>query len=538
MRQVQFKRRSGSWLIAWVYVAIAGCGNSTGAPGSPGSSGAEDDAQGGFRGKDSSTSFDAGAGKPDLPPEKEKEANFGAPESSPHFVFIPATDADRVVKISGSTLKVTLVEVGDRPKILRVVPGQDAVLAIDSGSDDVALLRSTETTDDLQFLPILHSNALAMDPSGNYALAWFDLGKAGAGEIGPTAAVSVLRLTPGKTASLTISVGYRPQTVQFTADGKQALVVSADGVSVLNLDALKDGDQAPPVPVSKNPLDKPTEREVLTTPDGKWAVVRQTGKAAVSVVHLPTHWITDVTLDSVPTDLDLVPDGSAALAVLRDSKQVALVPLPADPTTPVPIVADVGELTAGLARITDDGKTAVLYTSVAGIEQVATLDLKTMKVQPFLLRKTVDYVFLPAGSRKAILVHKPAPGPGNADDPVEATVDASEGYTLFDLDTGYTKLVLTPVKLTEIATSHTPDKAWLLLPDPAGLTHLVQAVDLASFLTQDFGLGSPPEHVRDLPLAGVVAVTQTHPTGRITFIGSKTGEAKTVTGYELNALVK
>jgi hypothetical protein len=33
-------------------------------------------------------------------------------------------------------------------------------------------------------------------------------------------------------------------------------------------------------------------------------------------------------------------------------------------------------------------------------------------------------------------------------------------------------------------------------------------------------------------------VTQTHPTGRITFIGSKTGEAKTVTGYELNALVK
>ncbi len=521
------------------FLVCFGCSasDSGGGAANSGSDGAED-ASGVFA---DSSAFDVGAGSSkdtSLPPEKEKEADFGAPESSPHFVFIPATEADRVVKISGATLKVTLVEVGDRPKIIRVIPGQDAVLAIDSGSDDVALLRSTETTDDVQFLPILHSNVLAMDPTGQYAVAWFDLGKASPGEIGATAAVSVLRLTAGKTASLTISVGYRPQSVHFTADGKQALVVTSDGVSVLVLDNLKDGDQAPPVPVSKNPLDKPTEREVLTTPDGKWAVVRQTGKSAVTMVHLPTHWVTDVTLDSAPTDLDLVPDGSAALAVLRDSKQVALVPLPAEPTPVVPIVIDVGDLTAGLARISDDGKTAVLYTSVVGIEQVATLDLKTLKVQPVLLRKTVDYVFIPPGSRKAILVHKPGNGPGHAEDPVEATVDNSQGYTLFDLDTGYTKLVLTKVMLTEIATSQAPAKAWLLLPDPAGLAHLVQAVDLASFLTQDFALGSPPEHVRDLALAGVVAVTQTHPTGRITFIGAKTGEAKTVTGYELNALVK
>jgi len=506
--------------------------------GSPGSS----DNGGYYGAKDIATAADVSGGsqKADLPPEKEKDPDFGAPESSPNFVFIPAADADRIVKINGATLKVTLIEVGDRPRVLKVVPGQDAVLAIDSGSDDVALLRSTDTGDEVQFLPVLpHCNALSMDPTGQFAVVWFDLARAGAQDpVGSLQALSVIQLAKGKEASLTVSVGYRPQAVQFTPDGQKAMVVTADGVSVLVLPSLKDGDLVAAVPVSKNPLDKPLDREVLTTPDGAWAVVRQSEKSAVTFVNLPSHWITEVTLDSVPTDLDLVPDGSAALVTLRDSAQVALFQLPATAVTPTSQIVSLGDLTAGLAHITADGKTAVLYTSVAGVEQAATLDLATMAVHAVLLRKTVDYVFIPPGSRKAILVHKPAAVLGGTSDPAEVFVDQAQGYTLFDLDSGFTKLVLTPVKATEIATSATPSKAWLLLPDPAGLAHAIQAVDLTSFLTQDTALGSPPEHVRDLPKAGVVAVTQTHPSGRITFIGEKTGEAKTVTGYELNALVK
>ena len=532
------------YLLFLAALLLFGCAGSA-TPAASGSSGfypsAEDvSGGGGYYAPDAAAAADISSTKPDLPPEKEKNPDFGSPESSPNFVFIPAADADRIVKISGATLKVTLIEVGDKPRVLKVVPGQDAVLAIDSGSDDVALLRSTDTSDDVQFLPVLpHCNALSMDPTGNFAVVWFDLARAGAQDpVGSLQAVSVIQLAKGKEASLTVSIGYRPQAVQFTPDGQKAMVVTADGVSVLTLPTLKDGDLVAAVPVSKNPLDKPLDREVLTTPDGMWAVVRQSEKAGVTFVNLPSHWITEITLDSVPTDLDLVPDGSAALVTLRDSSQVALFKLPATATTPTSQIASLGDLTAGLAHITDDGKTAVLYTSVAGIEQAATLDLATMTVQPVLLRKTVDYVFVPPGSRKAILVHKPAAVLGGTTDPAEVFVDNAEGYTLFDLDTGFTKLVLTPVKLTEIATSATPPKAWLLLPDPAGLSHAAEAVDLTSFLTQDFPLGSPPEHVRDLPKAGVVAVTQTHPSGRITFIGEKTGEAKTVTGYELNALVK
>lgn len=528
--------------LSCMVILLAGCGADS-APSGSGSS----ESSFGYDASMAADASGAGAKKDagengsfDLPPEKEKQPDFGAPESSPNFVYIPATEADRIVKISGTTLKVTLVEVGDRPRVLKVVPGQDAVVAINGGSDDVAILRSTDTTDDVQFLPVLpHCNALAMDPTGHYAIVWFDFNQLQPGEpIGDASTVSVLRLNPGQDVALSVSIGYRPSAVQFTPDGKKALIVTSDGVSVMELATLKDGDVAPTVAVSTSPLDKPLDRAVLTTPDAKWAVVRQGGKQGLSFVHLPTQWVTEVTLDSVPTDLDLLPDGSAALAVLRDSKQVAFVPLPAEPTAPTAQVVSVGALTAGLARISDDGKTALLYTSVAGIEQAATLNLLTLQVKPVLLRKTVDYVFLPPGSRKAILVHKPADGPGSKDDPVEALVDKSEGYTLFDLDTGFSKLVLTAVRLSEIATSKQPDKAWLLLPDPAGLQHAAQAVDLASFLTKDTQLGSKPEHVRDLPKAGVVAVTQAHPSGRITFVAVKTGEAKTVTGYELNALVK
>jgi len=191
---------------------------------------------------------------------------------------------------------------------------------------------------------------------------------------------------------------------------------------------------------------------------------------------------------------------------------------------------------AGLARLTDDGKTAVLYTSLAGVEEVATLDLATLKVKPVLLRKTVDYVVVPAGTRRAILVHRPAST--GATDETEQFVDLSHGYTLFDLDTGFTKLVVTPFAPSEIAVSQDPSKAFLLLPDPAGIDHAVQEADLGTFMTRDYNLGSYPQHVRVLESAGVAAITQQHPSGRITFIATQGGTTKTVTGFELNSAVQ
>ena len=537
---------------AWRNIALAiavlsgGCGEATaGGAGGFGSAEEQDD--------DAATSADtnvshaldgaAGRAKADLPPEKEKDPDFGAPESSPNYVYIPASGSDRIVKVHGKSLKVTLVEVGDRPTTLRTVPDQDAAIVINAGSDDVAILRSTEAGDTVTYQSILpHSNSLAVAPLGQHAVIWYDHDR-NPGELEPVGefqSVTVLRLAAGKQTSLSVAVGFRVRGVRFSQDGQKAFVITEDGVCVLELAGLHEGQIVAPVPVSKNPLDKPAEREVLITPDAQWAVVRQSGLNGLYAVHLASKKITWIPMTSVPTDLDLVPGASRALAVLRESKEVALVDLPpaATPTLDAKIVS-VGDLTAGLARLTDDGNSAILYTSLAGVEQVATLDLATLAVTPVLLRKTVDYVYLPPGARKALLVHKPGNGP-NHDDPVEAFVDKGEGYTLYDLDTGFTKLVMTPVRLTGIATSDTTagQKAWILLPDPAGLQHSVQEAEIKTFTTLSTNLGSKPEHVRFLPQAGAVAVTQDHPSGRITFVNVLTGEAKTVTGFELNGMVK
>ncbi len=473
------------------------------------------------------------------PAEKEPEADFGAPESSPNFVYIPATDSDRLVRISGATLSVQLLEVSAQPTVVRVLPNQDVAVVLHRGADDVAIVRSTESGDTVATVPVLpHCNSLQVDPAGKHALAWYAYGLAKPGDpVGSMQAVSLIRLAEGKDESLVVSTGFRPRQVGFTQDGSKALVVTDDGISIVVLATAKNGDIVTPVPITNKPLVK-VEREVQTTDDGTWAVVRDADSQQLGMVHLPSKKLASIPLPATPTDLDLVPKGGGVLLVLRDAKLVAQVMLPTAATDSFDVkYAPMGDLFAGLARVTDDGKFALLYTSVAGVEQVATLELATGKVQAVSIKKTVDTAILPAGTHKAILLHKPAPGPGGTDT-TEKFVDEAHGYTLFDLDTGYTKLVLTPVKPAEVSFSLAPAKAWFLLPDPAGIAHTVQVAALDTFLTTDHSLGSKPEHGRYLPKASVMAVTQSHPSGRVTFVHTATGLAKTVTGYELNGKVK
>lgn len=529
------------YLATWILSALLlGCSDSTSA--GSGGWGFSNEAPGAPKADSSSGGSGAakgGSGPGTLPAEKEPEPDFGAPEGSPNYVYIPAAGTDRIIRVAGDTLQVSLIEVASQPTVCKVIPGQDAAVVLHRGSDEVAIIRSSAAGDEVQTLPVLaHCNALAIDPTGQNALVWYSYAAAKPGDpVGSFQGLSLLRLGPGAPSTLSVSVGFRPSDVHFTADGKKAMVVTDDGVSVLELAKLKDGDIVSAVPLSKKPLSK-VEREVLTTDDGIWAVMREADKSALTIVHLPSKQIGEAKLDAPPTDLDLVPGAKAVLAVVRDAGQVAMVDLP-DAPTPSYVVktASMGDLVAGLARLTDDGKTAILYTSVAGIEQVATLDIKTGDVAAVAIRKTVDNLLIMPGTRKAIILHKPGKGPGY-DDPTEKFVDDAQGYTLFDLDTGYTKLVLTPVHPLEVAFAASPAKAWLLLPDPAGVSHLVQEADLASFQTADTALGSAPQHARYLQKAGLLAVTQDHPSGRITFVDAETGAAKTVTGYELNGKVK
>lgn len=519
-----------------------------GGGGSAGGGGAAWDSAGGgdTSSSDSSAgaSADAGGGAVDvapLPPEQEKEIDFGAPEGSPNFVFIPVPGEDRVVKVSGKTLAVTLVEIGDQPSVLRAIPGQDAVAVISSGTSELAILQATESKDTTRLVPILpNCNAIAISPDGKWAVVYYDHSRIKGGDpTGSFQAVSLVRLDAADATPRTLSVGFRVRQVEFTSDAKRALIVTDDGICDVAFDSAKDGTVVPPVAITPNPLQKPAEREVRTTSNGAWAIVRQSGLSGLYAIHLASKQLITLPLSSVPTDLDVTPDGKVALAVLRESAEIAFIDLPLDATPTLPSqVLSIAPMTAGLSRLSDDGKTAILYSSVPGIESVAAIDMATRKGTLVALRKSVDYVWLAPGATTALLVHKPAKGPLYDADSTEKFVDDSQGYTLFDMNTGYTKLVLTEAAPVGIAASDKPAKAWVLLPDPKGIAHKVQEAGLQSLLVVDHTVGSAPQHGRALQAAGLVAVSQNHPSGRMTFFDAATGAAKTVTGYELNSLVK
>jgi hypothetical protein len=66
----------------------------------------------------------------------------------------------------------------------------------------------------------------------------------------------------------------------------------------------------------------------------------------------------------------------------------------------------------------------------------------------------------------------------------------------------------------------------------------VHQVSTTSFLVTPHGLGSPPISVGAVLSAERIFVNQEHADGRITFIDWTTGEARTVTGYELNSTIR
>ncbi len=80
----------------------------------------------------------------------------------------------------------------------------------------------------------------------------------------------------------------------------------------------------------------------------------------------------------------------------------------------------------------------------------------------------------------------------------------------------------------------------MAMHDPVTRAQQIDRVNLESFRVDQVALASPPEHVGLLPgsLVQRVYVSQEHPVGRMTFLEVETGDAKTLTGYELNSRIE
>ena len=180
----------------------------------------------------------------------------------------------------------------------------------------------------------------------------------------------------------------------------------------------------------------------------------------------------------------------------------------------------------------------MLHSSFPGNEWVTILELETGKLITEPLKKGVKSIVPAPDSQTVIVLHDKADGVPVQGEPLEDFIDKSWGYSVLHLDEGFAKLQLTNSRPGEIAT--TPDGAlgFVLVADDSGVSHYVDRVDLRGLFVTSLALGSPPQHAVHIPAGERMAISQDHPIGRITFIGTDDGSSETVTGFELNGLIE
>lgn len=469
------------------------------------------------------------------PPEEEREVTtFAEPAASRRFVWVPSPDTNTVVRIHAEDLEVDRIGVGERPTIVRAHPAHDVVVVLCRESNELVVIADPET---VRFHPLpVHGNALELTPDGTHAIAWLDLDRSLRGEDTTNLQeVSILNIASG--ALRTVTIGFRPSEIQFAGD--LAYAITEDGVSVFEPVANAPDSVAPTAPVAPNALLQ-VEREVRLTEDGRYAVSRGPQELGITVTDLRRPEVAQpvfVDLPGVPTDIDLVPGGEVVLVMLRESEQAVLVPLatPTDEETHR-YVEFAGQF-FGSAAVAADGELALLYTTLATeTPRFALLEVDTGQLILKPLRKPVRGVALDPFGQVALLTHLPTPVAPDAE-PGDRVLAETHGYTLLDLQTGFTKVIGTagePYGITFV-----PDQPLALVLVDDGDTATVQRVDLEGLSIRTWRLGRAPEVAGVLPAVDRGFVTENHPEGRISFLRLNEPEAapQTLSGYALNARI-
>lgn len=485
-----------------------------------------------------------------VPPPPETEYDFGAPISSQRYVYVAMTAQDSLARIDGTTLAVRSTKVGESPRVVATIPGSDGAVVLDSYNGTATIVRPQGETDSIRVLATLQRlNRLDVDPSGRFAVIWFDLAKAiadgGIGGIGSFQDVTVVALAPGLEKAVNLTVGFRPRNVQFDAAGNRAYVVTEDGVSVIDLAYATDHEPSivPPIPVVDASVPaSDVEVEIVAT--GEYAVVRQANRAALRVVNvgLLPGLSFEIPLSSPPTDIDLAPDGSRVYAVQRAAKELAIIDVPGDAQNLAGVeTIDLTNATLGSLVLSRDGRRGLLYTNASLDERITLIKLDEAGYPrvTWVLKKSVRAVGIsPTGDTALLLNAKAFGDPGTATN-FDDYVDKSYGYTLLDLATGFGKLQITPVDPGPFTYSPDGTKVYVGLDggDAVNATRSLQVVTTQTGVVITKPLGSPPSAVGMLPGAAQAFVAQRHPLGRVSFLDLASNAVRTVTGFDLNSQV-
>jgi hypothetical protein len=481
-------------------------------------------------GADGGATSPGASGEP--PPEKEVESDYEAPVATSRFVWVANPKSGRVAYVDAATLQVRTVEAGNAPTYLAGVPAAsgDTTLVINVLSEDATLLHAEGSAITSRTFKIAkQANSLALSSDGHYAIAWADARKVAAAP--PTEGfqdLTVLDLTAG--TSTILAVGYRPVSVGFAAGQPRAFAVTQDGVAIVQLAGTPLVEKN--VAISDTPNDDPGSRDVSVTPNGNVALIRRDNDPSITAVALDTGTRTAITLPGPVTDLDLSDKGDRAVAVVRSTSQVAVLPIPgvlAPPGT-FTTVTVTGE-TIGSVALSPGGTKGLLYTNASAVERVTVLDL-SQDPPPFRtvrLHSPVLAVFSSPDAAHAVVLHDKVAAAG--------TTAASPGaFSIVPIANALpAKIVATQALPTAVAVTN--DRAVIAERDDATKTFGAYLARMPQLRVDRYPLASPPIAVGVVAGAKRAFIAQQHPEGRLTFIDLETGVARTLTGFELSSRV-
>ncbi len=517
---------------------------------------------------DGGPAYDAG------PPEDEHMV-FGQPTASLHYVFVVNTTLGTVARIDPGTLagiEVHSIEVGARPTSLTVMPGTDNAVVLCEGSRSLSIIESSAQADTVTSVPLGQPySSLELSPDGGFALAFFDQSAEWTDPDNAASKIAIVDLgaaLAGREAVYEYAVGYRVTDVCFDGgpDSTRALVVSRSEIAVADLGALEATWILPRVWIDNPQAEDVGAREVLCSPDARTVLVRTMLAPELTVVDIEAGLSARLPLHGIPTDLDLSPDGSKALAVMRTESIVTRIDLASDLAPVVEIdgrryvdpdgdgVPSADEYThiqaldseglplvVGQAELFTGGRggtAALLYTNVARREEVSRLDLDNMQIEDLgrMINKLVDSIVVAPGGRSALVLHRAEPNSSDPD-PLEREIDGLYGYTLIDLQTRATFQQVTEAPLGPLAISSSGNHALITVFDDKLLVNELHAIDLRRLTLQmeSVPLQAMPRNAGTLPGSEIGYVDQEHPYGKITFVDLDSMLKRAVTGYELNA---
>ncbi len=472
------------------------------------------------------------------------------------YVFVPNADVNSstLARVDANDLSVIPLQVGQNPQDVAAkdIEGIGAVAyALCEGNSTVAIVRADLPSrtgaglGDVRLFKVPSEvNRLTMSPDGRYAVAWIDPERSLVNS--PIASLQVMSLiklgdTPEEDAVYNLSVTRLIRDLEFTNNG-ELFLLGREGVNRLRLADVTADRLVPRLELGLDSALFPANTfEMEVDPDARFMIIRSAGAQAVILYELPTDLNEDliarpVDLPGLSNDIDLIGGVSPqVLVTVPSAGKLAVIDVLEALQDPLytASIKEVG-LPLGLAQITPDGNQVVLYSTIAGVYDVQRLDLNDDSQATWTLRDRVYAMAVSPDSRRAIAIHQA----GDAKDlSAEDLFRQYDGLTLIDLATGYLRPIVLQGTPTDFVMTSSGDDTllYVLLSSAASTSRGVMRINLETFRSDFVALPKQPTQIGRV--GNKIFVSQEASDGRLTFFDVVTNEVRTVSGYELNAVI-